>query len=85
VPALRIGTYTVEADAEKAEVLLSTFFPVPLEPVGDELRCDLPRPRGLPTVLPPLAATEVKRAIFRSNPKKAAGTDEITFRVWREL
>jgi len=85
VPALRVDTHTVEADAEKAEVLLSIFFPVPPEPVGDELRCEMPRPRGLPSELPPLAAAEVKRAIFRSNPKKAAGTDEITFRVWREL
>jgi hypothetical protein len=34
---------------------------------------------------PPLTKDEVERAIFRSNPDKAPGPDEISFRVWREL
>jgi hypothetical protein len=30
---------------------------------------------------PPLTKDEVERAVFRSNPDKAPGSDEITFRV----
>lgn len=32
-----------------------------------------------------IAFREITRAIFKSNPTKAAGPDEITFQVWREL
>jgi hypothetical protein len=28
---------------------------------------------------------EATRAIFASNPKKAAGVDSLTFKVWQEL
>ena len=34
---------------------------------------------------PSLTENEVERAIFKSNPDKAPGPDDISFRVWREL
>ena len=72
VPELVIGEKRYQPDGKKAKFLIDTFFPtlpMPLEPIE----------------WPSLTNYEIERAIFKSNPDKAPGPDEINFRVWREL
>jgi hypothetical protein len=84
VPELVAIGRTYETDEDKAELLMSTFFPTPPTPEG----CEPDRAIGANAQTiewPPLTKEEVERAVFRSNPDKAPGPDEISFRVWREL
>jgi hypothetical protein len=64
---------------------MATFFPTPPTPEGR----DPDRPAGSSRKQDiewlPLIKGEVERVIFKSNPDKAPGPDEISFRVWREL
>jgi hypothetical protein len=85
VPELVANSRTYRSDEEKAELLMATFFPTPPIPAGLD-----PDPIARSDVepdiqWPPLTKDEVERAIFRSNPDKAPGPDELSFRVWREL
>ena len=67
-------------------MLLRTFFPpqpAPISAEGDQApyeQEDLRDPVG-----GLIREEEVKRAIFSSSPRKAAGPDDIPFRVWQEL
>jgi hypothetical protein len=85
IPDLTDGDRKYCTDEEKADILMSTFFPAQPEP---EQAGDGPaqhnRRRDNPT-WPPLTKQEVERAIFRSSPDKSPGIDGVTFRVWREL
>jgi hypothetical protein len=85
MPELVPNGRTYRSDEEKAELLMATFFPTPPIPVGlDPDR--VTRGGAEPDIKwPPLTKDEVERAIFRSNPDKAPGPDEISFLVWREL
>jgi hypothetical protein len=76
---------TYETDEDKAELLMSTFFPTPPVPEGSDPDQADRNASGQVIEWPPLIKDEVERAVFRSNPDKAPGPDEITFRVWREL
>jgi hypothetical protein len=72
-------------DEAKAEVLMDTFFPtLPLPEGRDPSRAARGRIEH-DIKWPPLTKNEAERAIFKSNPDKALGSDEISFRVWREL
>jgi hypothetical protein len=70
-----------ETDESKAEVLMATFFPTLPMPKGHDpvqkTRCST----AADIEWPSLTKDEVERAIFRSNPDKALGPDEISFRV----
>jgi hypothetical protein len=81
VPELTANGRTYETDEDKAELLMSTFFPTPPVPEGsDPDQADRNASRQV-IEWPPLTKDEVERAVFRSNPDKAPGSDEITFRV----
>lgn len=87
-------------EREKADLLLSFFFPVPPKPVDRDGSSVKPRlvtrssirPREYPgkkvplrIKLPKLTLAEVEAEIMQSKSDKAPGLDEITFRVWKEL
>ncbi|KAM0712557.1 hypothetical protein Q7P35_000003 [Cladosporium inversicolor] len=79
VPELSIGGQTYSTDKEKARILMATFFPTPPAPEeGEETTdyCDYCSPS---ISWPYLRKHEVEQAIFRSNPDKALGLDEISF------
>jgi len=85
VPELVINGRRYVTDEAKAEVLIDTFFPTLLLPEGrDPDRVVRSRAR-YNIRWPPLTKNEVERAIFKSNPDKALGPDEISFCMWREL
>ncbi|KAL1581903.1 hypothetical protein WHR41_09480 [Cladosporium halotolerans] len=100
IPVLKVGDIEVTDDREKADLLLTSFFPVPPEPAdrdGTSLKPRLvtrsgSRPREyagkkvpLRIKLSKLTLAEVEAAIMQSKSDKAPGLDEITFRVWKEL
>ena len=68
-------------------MLMSSFFPTPPEPEPSRTpRRKVVHPTGrVPRELPRLTIDEIRNAIFRYNPKKAPGSDEITFEIWRHL
>ena len=65
-------------------MLIETFFPVPPVPVALVEQETSRQPRGVkvPHLITMHKAT---KAIFASNPKKAASMDGLTFKVWQEL
>jgi hypothetical protein len=94
IPMLRVGDTEVTNDREKADLLLSTFFPVPPKPVDRDSSSVKPKlvtrsgsgPREyagkkvpLRIKLPKLTLAEVEAAIMQSKSDKAPGLDEITF------
>lgn len=88
VPTLVQGEVVAHSDEDKAHMLMATFFPTPPRPSN---ACETPavdtsalRPK-VPRRLPPITESELTQAIFRQNPKKAPGPDEITFDMWRRL
>ena len=84
VPELVANGRTYETDEDKAELLMATFFHTPPTPDGREP--DRAIGVNAQTIeCPPLTKEEVEKAVSRSNPDKASGSDEISFRVWREL
>jgi ribonuclease HI len=85
VPELTANGRTYETDKDKAELLMSTFFPTPPLPEGCDPDQAVRNTSEQAIEWPPLTKEEVERAVFRSNPDKAPGPDEISFRVWREL
>jgi len=100
IPVLKVGDAEVTEEREKADFLLSSFFPVPPKPVDRDSSSIKPRlvtrsgsrPREyagkkvpLRIKLPKLTLGEVEDAIMQSKTDKAPGLDDITFRVWKEL
>jgi hypothetical protein len=85
VPELVTNGRRYVTDEAKAEVLMDTFFPTPPLPEGRDPDRVVRSRVGHDIGWPPLTKNEVERAIFKSNPDKAPGPDEISFRVWREL
>ena len=100
IPVLKFEDAEVTEEREKADLLLSSFFPVPPKPVDRDGSSAKPklvtrsgsRPREyagkkvpLRIELPKLTLTEVEAAIMHSKSDKAPGLDDITFRVWKEL
>ena len=85
MPELLTGGQTYGTDEEKARILMATFFPTPPAPEEGEETTDNRNHRNPSLAWPFLRKHEVEQAIFRSNPDKAPGPDEISFRVWREL
>jgi hypothetical protein len=73
-----VGDDKVISDLGKAEVLMDTFFPQPLEAEdgSSELRLI-----GRTSKWSELTIYEVEGVIFKSSKDKALGLDEITFRV----
>ena len=100
IPVLNFEVAEVTEEREKADLLLSSFFPVPPKPVDRDGSSTKPklvtrsgsRPREyagkkvpLRIELPKLTLTEVEAAIMQSKPDKPPGLDETTFRAWKEL
>lgn len=80
---LTVGARKYCTDEEKADLLMSTFFPKQPEPErATQCSPQHKRQRDNPT-WPLLTTKEVERAIFRSSPDKGPGTDGITFRGGR--
>lgn len=88
VSTLHLGGTTAETDEEKANMLMGTFFSVPPQP---EVGRGTPRQKkrkgtgNVPRELPRITEQEIREAIYRANPRKAAGADEISFEMWRRL
>jgi hypothetical protein len=100
IPPLEDKGTEVTGDREKADLLLTSFFPVPPNPVDRDESSVKPRlvtrngsrPHEcagkkvpLRIKLPKLTLEEVEAAIVQSKSDKAPGLDEITFRVWKRL
>ena len=83
VPTLCKNGRTAQQDKDKAEMLMEAFFPVPPMPEPPNQESNRP-PRGI-KVPYQITLQEATKAIFASNPKKAAGVDGLTFKVWQEL
>jgi hypothetical protein len=83
VPTLRTSVKMVERDEEKAQVLLSSFFP-PLPPIQEEeQRTTAERPSS-PLPFEPLTHEEVGSAIRGAQSWKAPGQDGLPMGVWQE-
>ena len=86
IPPLQKGDGLTDEDEEKAEVLLQTFFPPQPQPISTQDDCQAHEQEDpSDPVAAQIREEEVKRAIFSSNPRKAAGPDDIPFRVWQEV
>jgi hypothetical protein len=65
-------------------MLIEAFFPIPPTPEAPVPQAISRQPRSI--IVPyQITIQEATRAIFASNPKKAAGVDGLTFKVWQEL
>lgn len=86
LPTLQVEDRSLEEDTEKADALLNTFFPPQPIPTATYETEAIPEPREWdPTLYRDLTLQEAELAIFQSNPRKAPGPDDISFRVWQEL
>jgi hypothetical protein len=85
VPELIADGQRYKTDEEKANILMDTFFPTPPTPKGYDPNPPTGKNKKQDIEWLPLTKGEVERVIFKSNPDKAPGPDEISFRVWREL
>jgi len=65
-------------------MLIETFFPVLLVLVAPVEQETSKQPRSV-KVPHLITMHEATKAIFASNPKKAASIDSLTFKVWQEL
>jgi predicted transcriptional regulator len=84
VLTLSIDGRTARQDKDKANILIETFFPIPPMPEAPVQKATNRQPRSI-IVLHQITIQEATRAIFTSNPKKGAGVDGLTFKVWQEL
>lgn len=82
VPALRTSEKTVEQDAEKAGLLLSSFFPR-LPEIQLEEGSEGEQPR-IP-MSDRLSLEEVRNAVMRAKPWKAPGQDGLPIGVWQKV
>lgn len=73
----------VDHDEEKLSMLLQTFFPPKPKPENGELNNNRESSPAEP--FKKITEAEIRRAIFRSDPKKAPGPDEIPFLVWQKI
>ncbi|KAF4547022.1 Hypothetical protein D9617_69g078010 [Elsinoe fawcettii] len=92
IPTLRKGTQKADTEEGKAAMFMETFFPEPLQPIphARDTRQWLQKQRLLkgetpPTTTAPISLWEIREAIATSNPKKAAGTDKLSFAVWQHV
>lgn len=100
IPVLKVRGTEVMDDRQKADLLLTSFFPVPPQPVvqdGTSVKPNLVTRKcsriqdhagkkvPLRIKLPKLAIEEVEAAIMQSKRDKAPGPDDTTFRAWQEL
>lgn len=79
---------SAETDEAKADMLMTAVFAVSPEPRTDGLTDSVEtnaRRSGMPRALTKVTKEEMRDAIFRRHPKKAPGTDEIAFAIWRHL
>ncbi|GIZ44655.1 hypothetical protein CKM354_000785200 [Cercospora kikuchii] len=87
IPTLRYEDAVAETEEAKAALLMANFFPAPPEPesnTGHQQARERRRGR-VPRDLPAITTEEIDQAIFRYNPRKAPGADEISFEMWRQL
>ena len=84
VPTLSKDGRTAQQDRDKADMLMETFFPIPPMPVAPVQLGTSRQPRSV-KVPHQITMHEATKAVFASNPKKAAGIDSLTFKVWQEL
>ena len=88
IPTLVQDATTAETDEDKANMLRGGFFPVPPEPISghkSNQSAEKVATSKVPKELPRIIEEEIQQAVFRSNPKKAPGVDEITFEMWKRL
>ena len=88
IPTLVQGVMIAKTDEDKANMLMDTFYPIPPESRPGQKssqRAGKVATSKVPKELPPITEEEIRQAIFRFNPKKAPGADEITFEMWRRL
>jgi hypothetical protein len=88
VPTLVQGNESAETDEDKANMLMASFFPTPPEPCpggGATRYTSRARLGRVSQEMPRITAQEICQAIYRSNPRKAPGADEISFEMWRQL
>lgn len=86
IPPLKTENGLTDEDEVKAKVLLKTFFPpqpMPVRVEGEDTPYEQEDPND--PIGAPIREEEVRRAIFSSNPRKAAGPDDIPFKVWQEV
>jgi hypothetical protein len=81
VPELVAKGRRYVTDEAKAKVLINTFFPTPPLPEGRDPDQVVRSRAGHDIGWLPLTKNKVERAIFKSNPDKAPGPDEISFCV----
>jgi hypothetical protein len=84
VPTLYKDGRTAHQDKDKAEMLMEAFFSVPPMPESSNHQEPVRPPRSI-QVPHQITMQEATKAIFASNPKKAAGVDSLSFKVWQEL
>lgn len=82
VPTLRTSDKMVERDEEKAQVLLSSFFP-PLPPIQEVQQTTAGQPLP-PLPFEPLTHEEVETAVRCAQSWKAPGQDGLPMGVWQE-
>jgi hypothetical protein len=84
VPTLCKDGRVAQQDEDKANMLMEAFFPVP--PIPESPSSQEPqRPPQSIRVPDQITMQEATKAILASNPKKAAGVDGLSFKVWQEL
>ncbi|THC94016.1 hypothetical protein EYZ11_006525 [Aspergillus tanneri] len=80
IPPLRRGTEEIQDYAEKAKLLIETFFPNMAQP-EDEAHTE--QREEIPWV--PITEEEVHRALQAAKPMKAPGEDRLPMLVWKQL
>ena len=83
IPGLRHQNEVIEEEKDKAVLFLDTFFPPQPIPVLEQQAVNQEARETL--LSKAIERSEVYRAIFRPNPRKAPGPDELSFRVWQEV
>lgn len=85
MPILALGNVIAETEEEKVAILIISFFLIPLEP---ELETSYNSKKKVIELtgrvlreLPPFILDKIRTAIFRYNPKKVLGSDEIIFKI----
>jgi len=80
IPALEVDERTVSKEEELAEVFLDRFFSQ-----RADVQLDQEEKPAIPMDWPPLTMEEVRAAVFRMKPFKAAGSDGLPAAAWQKL
>ena len=82
IPGLTVEDHLVDSNQQISQVLLEEFFNSRTGPTDQPVV-----PFAKSTQLPwePLTMHEVKEAVFRAQPQKAPGLDDVPAIVWKEL